>query len=68
MFHKIFCNNVLIRFISTVVKFCNDLYGINNNSLKFSENVPLKHEEVNKKISFQSITGDEIDCNNVKTC
>lgn len=30
--------------------------------------MPLDNMDTNEKISFRSITGDEIDYNNVKTC
>ena len=68
MFNKIFCDNVIIDFGRAVVKFCNNYMVKEDNFLKFSEKMSLTDMETNKKFSFQSITGDKIDCNNVKTC
>ena len=67
MFDSI-CNNAITAFAGNFVNFCNN-YGKNNNkALKFLQNVPLNSMGTNKKISFHSVTGDKIDCNNVKTC
>ena len=68
MFNKIFCNNVIVDFVRNVVKFCNNYAVKEQNFLKFSEKMSLKDMDTNKKISFHSITGDEIDCKNIKTC
>lgn len=68
MFNKIFCDNVFIDFGRSVVKFCNNYLSKEEDFLKFSGKMSLTDMDVNKKISFQSITGDKIDCNNIKTC
>ena len=68
MFNKIFYNNVIVNFGRAVVKFCNNLPYNKSDSLKFFENMPLNNVGTNEKISFQSITGDKIDCENIKTC
>ncbi len=68
MFHHIFCNNVFITFGQTLVNFCNNLREKKQNPLKFSTNMTIIEKDTNTPISFRSITGDEIDYNNVKTC
>ncbi len=67
MFNSI-CNNAVADFIKNFVNFCNNITKNNKNTLKFSSNMPLYKLDTNNPISFRSITGDEIDCKNVKTC
>ena len=68
MFNSIFCDNVVIAFARRCVNLCNNSSSIFTNPLKFSEKMPLDKLDTNTKISFRSITGDEIDCNNIKIC
>ena len=67
MFNNI-CNNAVTRFVCFFVNFCKNISGNNKNFLKFSQNVPLYKLDTNNPLSFRSVTGDEIDCKNVKTC
>ena len=59
LFNDIFKNNFLIK------SFVNIYYNLTPNSLKaikFSTNIPIKPNERKKIFSFQSVTGDKIDC------
>ena len=68
MFHNIFCDNVFVAFARNCVNLCNNSSFLGQKSLKFSEKMTLSNMETNPKISFRSITGDEIDCENIKIC
>ena len=68
MFNKILSNNVVATFIKSIVKKCNNSNLFEQNLLKFSADMPLTKMDTNENFSFRSITGDEIDCNNIKTC
>lgn len=68
MFNKIFCNNTIITALQKCINFCNKFGYLEGKLLKFSPKMPLDKIGTNEKISFRSITGDEIDYNNVKTC
>ena len=68
MFNKIFCNNTLVASVNKCINFCNKFGYFEGKFLKFSPKMPLDKMDTNEKVSFRSITGDEIDYNNVKTC
>lgn len=68
MFNNIFCNNAVVSSVKRCIKFCNKFGNLEGNFLKFSPKMPLDKMDTNEKISFRSITGDEIDYKNVKTC
>jgi hypothetical protein len=55
-------NNVLIKAIRKIVNFYCDLFSNPKYSLKFSREMPKSLLERKKSISFQSVTGDKIDC------
>lgn len=67
MFNSLY-NNAITAFALNCVNFCNNRGRNSKNFLKFSQNVPLNNQGTNIPVSFRSITGDEIDCKNVKTC
>ena len=68
MFNRIFCNNTITTSVQKCIKICNKFGYLEGKLLKFSQKMPLDNMDTNEKISFRSITGDEIDYNNVKTC
>lgn len=48
--------------VKTIVNFCyNPVFKLSK-SIKFQPNVPIEVKEAKKHISFQSVTGDKIDC------
>ena len=43
----IFFENVIVKTITSIVKFCNEQAYFNQNKLKFSKNMPIKDIKVN---------------------
>ena len=62
MFNTIFHNNVIIRSIMALVKFCNEYNVFLGKELKYSEKMTLNMADTKKNLFFQSISGDKIDC------
>lgn len=62
LFNGIFKNNFLVKIISKIVNFYCNLWFKNINTIKFSPNMPIEGLAEKKTFSFQSFTGDKIDC------
>lgn len=61
LFNSIFKNNFLVKSFVKIVNFYCNLWSVDTNSIKFESNMSIKTME-KKAISFQSVTGDKIDC------
>jgi hypothetical protein len=62
LFNDIFKNNFLVKTFTSIVNFYFKSYFANPESIKFSPNMPIKDLREKKSFSFQSVTGDKIDC------
>lgn len=62
LFNDLFKNNFCVKLISKIVNFYCDLWFNRGNNIKFSQNMPTNELKEREAISFQSITGDKIDC------
>ena len=62
LFNGVFRNNFVIEIISKIVNFYCSLPFTPSNSIKFEQNIPMINMEEKRKIFFQSVTGDKIDC------
>lgn len=62
VFNDILKKNIIVIIVSKIVNFYYNLWFSNSKSIKFGQNIPTKDLKNNTKLSFQSITGDEIDC------
>lgn len=61
LFNDLFKNNFLVKSFLKIVNFYFNLCFKGTNSIKFDSNMTIK-EMKKKAISFQSFTGDKIDC------
>lgn len=61
LFYDLFKNNFLIKAFAKIVNFYCNLIFKTPNDIKFHTDMPIKPIE-KKAISFQSFTGDKIDC------
>lgn len=62
LFNDIFKNNILITIINKIVNFYCNLLPNTPKSVKFQPNMSINDMKVKKSFSFQSVTGDKIDC------
>lgn len=62
LFNDIFKNNFLAKLVLKIVNFYCKLWFNNANNIKFSSNMPIIPMQEKKSFSFQSVTGDKIDC------
>lgn len=62
LFNDIFKNNFVIKIVSKIVNFYCNLWFNNSKPIKFTQNMSIKDMEKKKILSFQSVTGDKIDC------
>lgn len=62
LFNDIFKNNFVIKLFSKIVNFYCKLFIKTPESIKFSSNMSIKDLREKKTFSFQSVTGDKIDC------
>lgn len=61
LFNNLFKNNFLAKSFVKIVNFYCNLWSNNPKPIKFESNMSIKTIE-KKPISFQSVTGDKIDC------
>lgn len=57
-----FKNNFLVKFFTKIVNFYCKLCLKETNTIKFPSNIPINDLREKKSFSFQSVTGDKIDC------
>lgn len=62
LFNDIFKNNFVVKAFVKIVNFYCDLWFKDPKNIKFEPNMPIRELERKNKISFQSVTGDQIDC------
>lgn len=62
IFNNIFTNNPVVKTFAKIVNFYCKLWSKNAYTLKFQTNLSIKDMKRKKSVSFQSVTGDEIDC------
>lgn len=62
LFNDIFKNNFFVKALSKIVNFCFGLGYNRPNKIKFPANMPINVFREKKVISFQSVTGDKLDC------
>lgn len=62
LFNDIFINNFVIKLIIRIVNFYCKLWFPNAKTIKFPTNMSIRDLRERKKFSFQSVTGDKIDC------
>lgn len=62
LLNDIFKNNVFIKVGSKIVNFYCETWFKNTKDIKFSANMPTNIPREKKTFSFQSVTGDKIDC------
>jgi hypothetical protein len=62
LFNDLFKKNFLIKFFTIIVNFYCKLWFKSPNNIKFSTNMPMNELREKKTLSFQSVTGDKIDC------
>lgn len=60
--NDIFKDNFLIKSLRRIVNFYCKLWFKNHDSIKFPQNLPISTVESKRVFSFQSVTGDKIDC------
>lgn len=61
LFNDIFKNKLIIKVFTKIVNFYCNLWFPSTNSIKFKPNMSIT-DMGKKKIVFQSVTGDKIDC------
>ncbi len=54
--------NFILILISKIVNFYCNLWNRNIKTIKFTSNMSINELREKKSISFQSVTGDKIDC------
>lgn len=59
LFNDIFHNNFVVK---TFVNFYYNLASKTPKTIKFQPKMPIDGKEAKMNISFQSVTGDKIDC------
>lgn len=62
LLNDIFKNNFVVTIIKKIVNFYCNFFSKTPNTIKFESNMSIKDIDVKKSISFQSVTGDKIDC------
>lgn len=62
LLNDIFRNNIVIKLFTKIVNFYCKIWFKNTNDIKFSENMTTDMLREKKTFSFQSVTGDKIDC------
>ncbi len=62
LLNEIFKNNFAVIIIRKIVNFYCDFLSKTPNTIKFGSNMSIRDIDVKRSISFQSITGDKIDC------
>ncbi len=62
LFNDIFRNNVLVAIFKKIVNFYFDLLNPTPKTIKFKPELPIRKMESRKQFTFQSVTGDKIDC------
>lgn len=62
LFNDIFKNNFVVRLIIRIVNFCFKLWFPDLKPIKFSTNMSIRELRDKRRLSFQSVTGDKIDC------
>ena len=55
-------NNFLIRAFKNIVNFYYNIFSSSDNNLSFSNNKSILNIDKKNVISFQSVSGDKIDC------
>lgn len=60
--NDIFKNNIVVRAFHRIVNFYFNLWFNRNKTIKFGQKLSIKKEEGKRVFSFQSVTGDMIDC------
>ena len=55
-------NNFLIRAFKNIVNFYYNIFSSTNKNLSFSNNKSILSIDKKNVISFQSVSGDKIDC------
>ena len=62
LINRILRNNCIVDSVIKIVKFYYKTNEYNINKLKFTKNLPITCTDVKKELTFQSCTGDKIDC------
>lgn len=62
LFNDIFKNNFVVKSFVKIVNFYCNLWFKGEKTIKFEPNIPIRELERKSTISFQSVTGDQIDC------
>lgn len=62
LFNDIFKKNIFFAIITKIVNFYCNLTSPAAKTLKFQTNMSIKDIEKKRVFSFQSVTGDKIDC------
>lgn len=62
LINDILKNNFLVKSLTKIVNFYCELCYKTPKPIKFNPNMSIKDMKEKKAISFQSITGDKIDC------
>ncbi len=62
LLNDIFKKNILVAIITKIVNFYCNLFSHAPKTVKFQTNMSIKDIERKKSFSFQSVTGDKIDC------
>lgn len=62
LINDLFKNNFLIKMLFKIVNFCFKSHIKGSESIKFSANLPIEDLREKKTFSFQSVSGDKIDC------
>lgn len=62
LFNDIFRNNFVVKFVIRIVNFYCKLWLPNVKPIKFSTNMSIRELREKRRLSFQSVTGDKIDC------
>lgn len=62
LLNNLFGNNILAKLLSAIVNFYCKVLKKEPKSIKFSTNLPIEDLREKKTFSFQSVSGDKIDC------
>lgn len=62
LLNDLFRNNFLIKSVSRIVNFYCKFQTKESENIKISSNMPIDNLREKKTFSFQSVTGDKIDC------